>query len=212
MAKKSPPKTVRLATLQPIPYNPRAITEEAESALAQSLARGKRTLEDGSRTLLKSVVLNRQGLRIVSGHQRIKQLIEQGQQTLSEKDIRWIDVEPESVMETYFLIAHNSPTIKGNFDPDGLIELVNDIVNMDAELGEALQLPSMVLTTPAKKRQPSEAEEPAKPTMTRSDSSEIEPGAKTFILTYPANTAAWVRQQLKTLDPRPAAAIIRALS
>jgi len=122
---------VQIATLNPAPYNPRTITAEALDGLAASIRNGTKHAADWDASqgyrLDTTITVNRQGRRIIGGHQRVKALLEKlGQPWVHKGDITWIDVEPDSPAEKGRNVALNSGLIAGDWTPD-VLGLLGDI-------------------------------------------------------------------------------------
>lgn len=95
---------IPLADLNPAPYNPRAISDEALAGLAESIRHGTKLhagweARHGYR-LDSTITVNKQGNRIVGGHQRVRALRDKlGQDWIHRDDITWIDCEPGGAAE-----------------------------------------------------------------------------------------------------------------
>ena len=84
-------ETIKLSELNDAPYNPRRISIEALAALAGSIKEFTATVEghkpaDGFR-LASTITVNRQGNRIVGGHQRVQALQTLDQDWIAAGDV-----------------------------------------------------------------------------------------------------------------------------
>src|SRR3989338_2293555 len=104
---KSPPKIdvksdicdVRMSELRPAPYNPREISPEALSGLKHSLEKFG---------LVYLMVVNKRGMRIISGHQRYKVLKDGG---VDKVNVIMVDLDEASEMALN--VTLNSQEISG---------------------------------------------------------------------------------------------------
>lgn len=121
-ATKSPPKTTdlafqrfRLADLEGASYNPRAISSSAYQGLRDSLK------EFG---LLEVPVVNTHegGKRLVSGHQRVQAMIEDG---VEFADCLAVELDPTA--ERVANLTMNNPAIRGTYDPVEALKHLPDI-------------------------------------------------------------------------------------
>lgn len=113
-------RVFKLADLQPAPYNPRSITQEAMRGLAESLSRFG---------LLALPIVNvaTKPPRIVGGHQRVSALIDQG-----VEEAECIVVELDSKKEKQANVAMNNPHIEGSFVTALTRELLEEIATATA--------------------------------------------------------------------------------
>lgn len=95
---------MKLADLNPAPYNPRKISPENLAALKQSITKFG---------LVEPLIVNKRTGNLVGGHQRLKVLQEQG---ATETDVVVVDL-PE-IEEKALNVALNSPTVQGQFTDD----------------------------------------------------------------------------------------------
>lgn len=102
--------------LEEAPYNPRSITSRAEKALGESIEQFG---------LLALPVVNVMNVtpRIVSGHKRIKYL-----KGLGIKRVQCIAVKLTLLQEKGANVALNNPHIQGEFVPDMVKQLVNELL------------------------------------------------------------------------------------
>lgn len=105
-------RRVKLTELNPAPYNPRLIKDEAFEGLSGSIDRFG---------LLSLIVWNEQTGNIVGGHQRYRKLEQDGE---TETDVVVVSLDHDS--EVALNIALNSPQIRGDFTKEvvGLLERV----------------------------------------------------------------------------------------
>ena len=99
-------------------YNPRTITEEAK----RSLRRGIKKYG-----LLGGVIVNRKGMTIVSGHQRVAVMDDLNKYPETDYTLRvdMIDVDDKAEKELNVLL--NNPNAQGSWDFDLLREIIPDI-------------------------------------------------------------------------------------
>ena len=122
---------MKLSTLNISPYNPRKMSVEDMGRLKQSIMDYTPTRlgweeGDGYR-LASSVTVNKQGNRIVGGHQRVSALRLLDQGWIHDDDITWVDVLPDSSTEKALNIALNSPDAQGDFDWDKVKTLMDEM-------------------------------------------------------------------------------------
>ena len=121
-----------LSDLVPVDYNPRLISPDEMIRLTGSI-RNHSDAVDGDKgghegfRLASTVTLNRQGNRIVGGHQRIKALIELGQEWIDGQDVTWVDLEPNGPQEKALNIALNSDDASGSFDYPKLQDILLEL-------------------------------------------------------------------------------------
>jgi len=108
----------RVGELQPAPYNPRIISQEALDSLADSISRFG---------LVEPVVWNRRTGNVVGGHQRIKVLSAQG---VEETDVVVVDLSTEE--EKTLNLALNK--IQGDWDLPKLAVVLEELKLADADL------------------------------------------------------------------------------
>jgi len=108
----------RVGELQPAPYNPRIISQEALDSLADSISRFG---------LVEPVVWNRRTGNVVGGHQRIKVLSAQG---VEETDVVVVDLSTEE--EKTLNLALNK--IQGDWDLPKLAIVLEELKLADADL------------------------------------------------------------------------------
>ncbi|MBI1824824.1 MAG: hypothetical protein HY287_12525 [Planctomycetes bacterium] len=119
---------MRLTDLNPAPYSPRVISEEATKALKTSLG------EFGD---ISGIVWNKRSGHLVAGHQRFEALKQKHGKKLSLKGgeivtptgerfavrvVDWPDVKEKAAN-----LAANSPFLAGSFDPGGLEAVLADL-------------------------------------------------------------------------------------
>ena len=97
-------QTMPLAELEPAPYNPRSISQDALVGLRHSVERFG---------LVEPVVWNRRTGRVVGGHQRLKVLQQMG---VTETQVVVVDLD--EVEEKALNVALNNPAIAGEFTAD----------------------------------------------------------------------------------------------
>lgn len=90
-----------LADVNPAPYNPRTMTEEARRALSRSMTRWG---------CVEPIVVNERTGNVVGGHRRREVLLEQGVEAAT---VVLVDVDPEE--EKALNVALNNPHAQGTF-------------------------------------------------------------------------------------------------
>lgn len=147
MAAKRPLKTPRaLSGLKPAPYNPREIPDEAFAGLGESL----KSFGD-----ISGIVFNRRSGNLVSGHQRVKVLVEKyGNLKIKAGRIetpdgsfpvRYVDWDVKT--ERAANIAANSPLLAGDFTA-AAGPLLEGLRNNLSELFENLRFPELLTMLP----------------------------------------------------------------
>lgn len=101
---KADVRRMKLTKLNPAPYNPRVIREDAFEGLSGSIDRFG---------LLSLIIWNERTGNIVGGHQRYKKLVKDGE---TETDVVVVDLDHDA--EVALNIALNSPHIRGDFTKD----------------------------------------------------------------------------------------------
>ena len=121
MPSKTEYKSIPLSKLKPAKYNPRIIDDSAFKGLKNSIT------EFGN---LQPIVWNKKTGNVVSGHQRLKVLLEQGVESTE-----CIVINVDEVKERAINVTMNNPHISGKFERDGLADLmasIQDHIDMDA--------------------------------------------------------------------------------
>ena len=121
-------RTMRISEILPAELNPRTISASAFSGLSGSLKRFG---------YVEPMVWNRRSGRLVSGHQRLRALSEQG---FSRADVSVVDLSPEE--ESALLLTMNNPHIQGEFTAD-VSELLAKLDPGKLDLGEVGFAPLM---------------------------------------------------------------------
>lgn len=106
-------------------YNPRVITEEAKKSLKRGIKKYG---------LLGGIIVNKNGMKLVSGHQRLSIMDELNKGLDYKIRIDLIDVSASQEKELNILL--NNPNAQGYWDFDALRELIPDIDYKDAGLTE----------------------------------------------------------------------------
>jgi hypothetical protein len=134
-------RRIKISSLVPFERGQRTIAAEALEGLKASIRESTERIpgwdpDDGYR-LETTVTLNRNGNRIIGGHQRLRSLTEMGQDWIHPDDVTWIDVEPGSRLEELHFINLNNQQIAGDwtFEHIPMIEdLMLEIPDLTAEL------------------------------------------------------------------------------
>jgi len=121
-------RRVSLSEMDPAPYNPRTISEEALSGLTSSIDRFG---------LMKLIIWNEKSGNIVGGHQRYKVLRESG-----EEETNVVVVSLDYNDEVALNLSLNNPKAKGEFTQD-ILELLKKTEVMVGNAFKDLQLDSL---------------------------------------------------------------------
>ena len=113
-------RVMKLSELKPAEYNPRKISDIALEGL-------ENTIEEFG--LVQNLVWNKRTGNLVGGHQRMKVLTGKH---VEDAMVCIVDLPEEK--EKALNIALNNPHISGEFDDDGLQELLGEIADDDAQL------------------------------------------------------------------------------
>jgi hypothetical protein len=116
---KADVRRVKLTGLNPAPYNPRLIRDEAFEGLSGSIDRFG---------LLSLIIWNERTGNIVGGHQRYRKLVRDGE---TETDVVVVDLDDDA--EVALNIALNSPHIRGDFTK----EVVALLEKVEVQIGSA---------------------------------------------------------------------------
>ena len=113
---------IKISDLTELKFNPREISRDAFDGLKASICDHTRSVsgwnaEQGFR-LVGTITVNRQGKRVIGGHQRIRAIKSLGQDWVHADDITWVDIEPDSPLEKQLCVTLNNPEIQGDFTPD----------------------------------------------------------------------------------------------
>lgn len=105
-------RRVKLTSLNPAPYNPRKISDEAFDGLGKSIDQFG---------LMSLIVWNERTGNIVGGHQRYKKLVESGE---TETDVVVVDLDEDE--EVALNITLNNPHSRGDFSSEvkSMLEMV----------------------------------------------------------------------------------------
>jgi len=149
---------MKISDLHPVDYNPRIITNEQLKRLMLSIKEHSESVDNKAQgiRLATTITINKQGNRIVGGHQRVVALQALGQDYVHDDDITWVDLEPGSLQEKTLNIALNSEDAAGSYDYKKLSELLHEIhdagLNVDlTALADYVIEPLMAGTWPEKK-------------------------------------------------------------
>ena len=103
---------IHVSALNPAPYNPRDISPEALAGLRQSLERFG---------MVDLLVVNKRNMRVISGHQRLKILQQEGIETVTA-----IVVDVDEISEMAMNVTLNSQQIVGTWT-EALIPLLEKL-------------------------------------------------------------------------------------
>jgi hypothetical protein len=109
---------MKISDLNPVEYNPRAISAENLDRLKASIKAHSPAVEnarDGAYRLAATITINRQGSRVVGGHKRLQALQALGQTEIDNRDLTWVDLDPGSDAEKALCIALNAGDAQGLF-------------------------------------------------------------------------------------------------
>jgi hypothetical protein len=140
-------KKTLIADLTPLDYNPRKISKKRFKRLQASIREHTKALadwdeKDGFR-FAQSVTINKQGLRIVGGHQRVDVMSKLGQDWIHEDDISWVDLTPGSPEEISLCVSLNDEEAAGRWDDDKKAQVLSTIEEERKELFEKLDLSAL---------------------------------------------------------------------
>ena len=134
---------VSLSTLNELAYNPRFITDEKFERLKTSIKENTEWFAEEDRLggfrLAMSVTVNKNGNRIIGGHQRLKALHALGQDWVHADDITWVQMEPASAEEKALNVILNGEHTTGEWDQEKLNDVLEDIRVDNSELFDALE-------------------------------------------------------------------------
>ena len=144
-------KKLLVSDLVSIPWNPRSISEEALELLLRSLQEHTAALpewnpSDGIR-LASPITVNRQGNRIIGGHQRIVALQKAGQDWIHPDDFHWVDLPPDSALEKSLVVQLNNRDAQGVFVDALLADVLGSVSEESPELLKSLGLDSLLEST-----------------------------------------------------------------
>lgn len=108
-----------IAELRPAPYNPRVELQPGD----ERYERLKRSLDEFD--LVQPLVFNRRTGHLVGGHQRLQVLRHEG---ATEVDCVVVDLPLER--EKALNVALNNPRVGGDWDPDRLVPLLEELENL----------------------------------------------------------------------------------
>lgn len=127
---------IKIDDLNEVDYNPRVITKKELNRLKRSIKEHSSVVFGDGYRLTATITINKQGNRIIGGHQRIKALKELGQDWIDSSDITWVDIEPNSKEEKKLNIVLNDNF--GEFDKDKLEIIIEEIKVNNIELFDNL--------------------------------------------------------------------------
>ena len=115
---------IELSDLNSCLFNARELSSEELAALKASIRHFSHTLEGWQQEvgyrLATTITVNRQGSRIVGGHQRVKALLSLGQTWIHSDDITWVDMKPDGAEEKALNLTLNNPHNQGDFTSEAL--------------------------------------------------------------------------------------------
>jgi len=114
-------QTKKIEDLQPAPYNPREISEDAYAGLRKSIEKFG---------LVQPIIINKRTGNVVGGHQRLKAL-----QDMGEKETQVVVVDLDEVQEKALNITLNNVNITGDFT-EGALEIMNNLRNELEDFGD----------------------------------------------------------------------------
>jgi hypothetical protein len=124
---------MKLADLDPAPYNPRTISKESMQGLSESIRRFG---------LVQPIVWNKRSKQIIGGHQRREALMDHG---IEEADVLVVDLPPEE--EKALNVTLNNPAVAGEFTED-LQDLLIDLKKQIPDTFKELRLDELFLKIP----------------------------------------------------------------
>jgi len=167
-------RSIPISTLEPFERGQRNITAEALEGLKESIRESTRRIPGWKPTrgyrLETTITVNKNGNRVIGGHQRLRALEEMGQDWVHPDDVTWIDVPPGSAEEALHVINLNNEMIQGRWAKPalGIIEEIqHEIPDLSAGLRfqelrlEIEQLfPDLVVSDPALDEAPAPPKKP----------------------------------------------------
>lgn len=138
-------KKIPINSLNPLAYNPRVIGKKNFSNLRKSIITfsGAVKGDSGELRLIRKITVNSIGNRVISGHQRIKALLAEGQDWIHEDDINWVKIPPDSPIEKTLNLVLNDERFQGTADKERHNALLHSIFDADEELYKDLNLPEI---------------------------------------------------------------------
>jgi hypothetical protein len=140
-------KKISLSTLVPLPYNPRTIGKPEMERLKASIKRHTLAVpekeREGGYRLIATVTVNRQGNRVVGGNQRVQALKDLGQDWIHDRDITWVDLEPDGAQEKEAAVSLNRDDSMGRWDTEKLSAVLDEIKVADQGAFDELDLGSI---------------------------------------------------------------------
>jgi len=132
-------------------YNPREITNEALKKLCASIKSHSKSIaeneDDSCYRLVTTITVNKQGNRIVGGHQRVKALNTLGQDFVHDDDITWVDLKPNSAEEKALNLSLNNSNAGGSWTEE-VNKVLEDIAEEDEGLFDGLSLDELEIDIP----------------------------------------------------------------
>lgn len=125
-------------------YNPRKISTEQKNGLRKSME---------AFGYVQNIVFNKRTGRVVSGHQRLDLLAEEGYEKV---DVHTVDLSEEN--EKKLNILMNSDKITGDFTA-GINEILNDIFDSDPELFDLTNMSLLFVDEPSEDEEEAPEEE-----------------------------------------------------
>ena len=140
---------ILISDLRPHPRNAehRAIGEREFEALKASIREGSlHHPERNGFRLDQSILVNRNGNRILAGHRRLEALRALGQEWVDGRDVTWCEYAPDSAEELAAVVRLNSPKIAGDFT-EGALALLEEIETALPELYADLDFAALEIPT-----------------------------------------------------------------
>lgn len=122
-------ETRKVADLRPADYNPRKIDKKAQAGLTASIERFG---------AVQPIIVNERTGNIVGGHQRLKSLLDLGQDEMTV-----VVVDVDEIEEKALNVALNNPHISGEFT-DALGSILDDVANGAPDLFTDLRLDELL--------------------------------------------------------------------
>lgn len=137
-------KKILIADLSPLDYNPRRISKKRLVRLQSSIREHTKALADWDENdgfrFAQSITVNRNGKRIVGGHQRVDVMSKLGQDWIHEDDITWVELTPDSAAERALCVSLNDEEAAGRWDDGKKAEILESIAEERQELYDSLDL------------------------------------------------------------------------
>jgi hypothetical protein len=138
---------VSIDSLKKCDYNPRKISKKRLQRLSASVQNHTKALSGWDPTngvrLASTVTINKNGNRIIGGHQRIEALLNLGQDWIHEDDITWVELKESSPEEKSLNLSLNNDEAAGRWEKDKLTEILSELKDSSSALFDSLDFSSL---------------------------------------------------------------------